>query len=1534
MTLWLRMAIRWLDSLPQVNILIFSLLLIMIKSPISQTFSITAAKEPISVDHIDTWYMLEASGTAPSVSDSRWQFHNEGDAIPSPTSAAPYLWKKSVTCFTDGTKSDTVVEFCGSLGKNGIDYDLVPSHSSIVKAEDGTLSPSNVSCAIIKRNADGSAEQLTSVPTGYSIEVRRNDGVVSSNYTPGSSISTSGTTSGITFILKYGTIDVERHDLNVIAEGAQGLTGRGIQSQDYRFKAFSSASMPETPTNDSAWETWSALSNTGYSSTLPYLYRCVRTVYIDGLGNTSVEYLVDGPTVWGQSGSDAVYLDLDNQMDSIVVNSSGAMETPQSFTINATLYKGASPVTGGITRPSASSIEINGVQPNISLSGGVVTIKFTFSTIPTVFEDKHYTVNIPVVYGGVTYQATFTLVPVRAGAAGATAVTYNVLPSQNSLPFARNTDNSVSPASYSITCGYVMTRGSSNNVVANQTNDFNGSWHIFYRFHINGGWNNWLKYEKAVNVSSIFQAIEFCIAKTTTASSVTDAIIVDREVVPVVVGGSNGSNGTNAFVVDLDNEMDAIPCDYNNYTAARSYQLKLSAYYGTTSVQLNSVSAKVTNSAGTTVTAITVDTTNIVSPIVTLLSGTYTDKYYVTFTCTHNTYGTRTVVFSLIPQKAGSPGVSPTIYKLLPSSSALYFKRDVNGVLTGSYTLKCGIVKTTGSSTSAATDFALDGRTIKWGYDDVDPCSNVHNGELNFSASVAEEHSNIVFELYYGSTKIDREVIPILKEGEKGGPGDPGNGVESVSFARQFTMAFVAPSATASGWISSYSSSYPTEAGLSKEKRFLWERKTTTYTQSISPTYEVSLVAQFESGVCANLLEDTAFNDINDMDAWDIKNGAVIARSYDNNNGFNKSPELMSLTDMLRQKVYLSDAVEKLEPSTWYTFSFYARALEYFDIYNSSAAFNSSAPYFEVQNATGSIYLDPGQEITVKVKGYVASSSVKMRYMVYTKTSYGTVSQSEYVEFTSVYAEEKTLVFKNNTSSYVQVYFSGYVYLSDGTSNSSSSVYNRGYISLVRVYRGCMLDTYLCRNDYGAAIAVDSGHPWIVNGKAMSTMGTLDDMGSLPEMTGTYVYFSSDGHIRWQLSSQWKRYSVTFFTSSSLTNDVEYNVLFRLMGVSHNTTIVMPKLERNTMPTEWIEHTNDRMAGDFQHIYADEWASGNTYMYAKGVRHVVRAKKSATGEKTFFRMKKRTSSTGYVSTTEPYSDTTYWEEASYLKFVATDLMLAEEVITDKLTVSKIRGAGGKFILDANGNVTGIGCKFENVMVTGSIRNPFSVVADSLDVNYSDNVVLISRGGGWTDEYSLPWKVSQSGRVIRLVNYMWGSIKSEGSADIDAPTGKCFFEDGITKSTLHISRELITLLGYGDSSTFYGWIVVNRIDLATTKRYGHGLKALAHGRILGTSSQASLSDVRTFDGSQLSVSRQGEGWYRLSFPTNWFNTPLSDLGIILTGWQFTYKGTEYPGKGSIKDIGTNYVDILVSDDDSVNDGTVDFLIYNRDDFGTL
>lgn len=255
--------------------------------------------------------------------------------------------------------------------------------------------------------------------------------------------------------------------------------------------------------------------------------------------------------VKGEKGEDSVVLDLDNEMDSVAVNSSGITTSAVNITIHATLYKGASPVTGGITPPDPESIIINGIEPTVTPSGGVVTITYSYSRYKK-FENKNYTVDIPVEYGGVTYTATFTLVPVFAGADGEAAVIYNVKPSMTSCPFSRTSSNGITPSSYKLQCGYTRTVGGTTTTVGNATGNFEDNWHIFYRRHTTAtNKGSWTKYESDVSATSDYIAYEFCIAKTTDASSVSDTNIVDRETVPVVVGGKNGSNGDSPVIYSI-----------------------------------------------------------------------------------------------------------------------------------------------------------------------------------------------------------------------------------------------------------------------------------------------------------------------------------------------------------------------------------------------------------------------------------------------------------------------------------------------------------------------------------------------------------------------------------------------------------------------------------------------------------------------------------------------------------------------------------------------------------------------------------------------------------------------------------------------------------------------------------------------------------------------------------------------------------------------------------------------------------------------
>lgn len=295
-----------------------------------------------------------------------------------------------------------------------------------------------------------------------------------------------------------------------------------------------------------------------------------------------------------------------------------------------------------------------------------------------------------------------------------------------------------------------------------------------------------------------------------------------------------------------------------------------------------------------------------------------------------------------------------------------------------------------------------------------------------------------------------------------------------------------------------------------------------------------------------------------------------------------------------------------------------------------------------------------------------------------------------------------------------------------------------------------------------------------------------------------------------------------------------------------------------------------------------------------------------------------------------------WKLSDKLEMVATKILLAQYALVKNLGVESIdmKDADGNIIFQAkDGNVICNSGTFKNIKVIGSIRNPFNLANDSFDVDYSDNVAMLSNGGDWLDAYSMPWDVSQNGRRLTIVNYKWGGTMAQGKAEISAPNGKYFFEDGIQKSKLKISREIIEMIGYGTTTEFYGWIVLNRIDLVTSQKYGHCLKALAVGTVSGGDSNSNTSITsNTFDGSTLTVSRQSEGLYRVYYPSAWF-AYSSNCRVILTGRGVCY-GEISPVKATMHSLGNGYFDVVVSDDATRNDGSFDFIIYNGSDFDIL
>lgn len=291
--------------------------------------------------------------------------------------------------------------------------------------------------------------------------------------------------------------------------------------------------------------------------------------------------------------------------------------------------------------------------------------------------------------------------------------------------------------------------------------------------------------------------------------------------------------------------------------------------------------------------------------------------------------------------------------------------------------------------------------------------------------------------------------------------------------------------------------------------------------------------------------------------------------------------------------------------------------------------------------------------------------------------------------------------------------------------------------------------------------------------------------------------------------------------------------------------------------------------------------------------------------------------------------------ANVLSMKNATIQIANTAGQTMIYFSGVDGSGqlakGNITWDSAGNIKANGGTFTDILIQGSLRSPFVRETDSIVIggkqSTHDNVVPIASGGGWVTVGTLEWGVEQSGRRMCIANYRWGSEITTGSIEYSAPSGKYFYEDGTQKKAISLSRECVELMGYGTSTQFYGWIVLNRINLMTTSKYGRKLNVLAQGIVTGYSSGASISYKSYDNASTLSVSRQGTGKYRVNFPSNWGLITGSYI-VMMTGYGSGLM------KATLLEAGTSYFIAEVSDDSSANDGSFMLQIINLNDWLVL
>lgn len=354
-----------------------------------------------------------------------------------------------------------------------------------------------------------------------------------------------------------------------------------------------------------------------------------------------------------------------------------------------------------------------------------------------------------------------------------------------------------------------------------------------------------------------------------------------------------------------------------------------------------------------------------------------------------------------------------------------------------------------------------------------------------------------------------------------------------------------------------------------------------------------------------------------------------------------------------------------------------------------------------------------------------------------------------------------------------------------------------------------------------------------------------------------------DGTANFQLTSDWKKYWVHWRPSDSSHRYILLRLNRTIQSSAGdapitNCYIAQPKLEAGAVVTEYTERKSDLVDKASLKAAGIEITSDQVKLYGDKVQVLTRK-----------------------------DETTEYEEAGMFSNgkLNANFIDAISIVTQALQTGKI---------DADK------ATIKNLNIIGSLRNPFTRVSESTDIDFNDNIAVITRNYLWEkNEYSLPWDNSQNGRRITIMNLKWNNEYASTGAEIAAPEGMYFFENGLTKSTLKFSRECVELLGIGDNTNFFGWVVTNRTDLASTWCRGATAKVLAFGSVVATEVnnvlKLSVKQV-TFDNQEIKVT-QVQGGYKMTFPSNW--DTAKNFVPILTPYKFI-------GHVYIREIGEHYM----------------------------
>lgn len=483
-----------------------------------------------------------------------------------------------------------------------------------------------------------------------------------------------------------------------------------------------------------------------------------------------------------------------------------------------------------------------------------------------------------------------------------------------------------------------------------------------------------------------------------------------------------------------------------------------------------------------------------------------------------------------------------------------------------------------------------------------------------------------------------------------------------------------------------------------------WWTKIVFYLKSsygVVLTHREILVENEDVSPEQNLLNDTNFTNLSlDSSTNRHKSKVLEGEGVDGNNALFCNPEGLESVDAPYTEVWTQAVSQpndkRLLPSTWYTLSFWAKTLGYYqiDIKQSSNLYGF---------ATKSVYLTAAEHI-FRIRGSVSpialSADRELRVFIYKEDwSWDTsvaIKQSEITEAEVSFTPPSDGTYK----------ITAYCFLSNaGDAAAAQTVYLEWY-RLKLANRTNILHSYCYPN------VIDTEQVQVHDGNVSESR-------------------HSDGYNPVSLTTSWKRFYMVFKTKSTIPEDVN-RVLFRIPEDGNSIYLSNMKLERGVFPTAWTGSNNDTKGYSGAKPYFRKFSeiNGKEIKVYQGVNDeewytIVYDDLNHTGWYT-------PKYTHITTKDEVLTDAAKWLMSS-MSFVATSVFFAQMAYIDNLGVRNVLLSDGNTIeggmchSDVGENGASLGLGDVRLWIGGS--NPQTAP----NRQYKDGSVVFANGNAVFDK---------------------------------------------------------------------------------------------------------------------------------------------------------------------------------------------------------